>query len=86
MITSGGAATFGVIVEVGGAALGFRVMLAVTAAAGDAKKPTAKTMPAAMVSTRDRLRQSENPATIPAYRPARPRLEEIACMFMETPL
>jgi len=41
-----------VTVEVGGPELGFKVMLAVTAAAGDADKPTARTMPTVTVSTR----------------------------------
>jgi len=77
---------FGVTVEVSGPALGFGMTLAVTAAAGEANKPTASTMPAATVSTRNRLRQYENPAATPAYRPARPRIQEIACVLMETPL
>src|SRR5579859_2675346 len=74
---------------VGGPDVGFRVMLGVLAlaAAGDANTPTARTMPAAAaISTRDRLRQRETPATIPASRPARPRIQETACVFMEIPL
>ena len=45
--------------EVGGPELGFRAMLVVTAAAGDANMPTARTLPAAGASTRDRPRQRE---------------------------
>jgi hypothetical protein len=72
---------FGVTAEVSGPALGFRV-LAVTAAAGEANKPAAKTVPAAKVSTRNGLRRYENPAVIPAYLNARARIQEKACVFM----
>ena len=64
--------------EVGGPEPGFRAMLAVTAAAGDAKMPTARTMPAAAaISTRDPLRQRENPV-------ARTLTEPVACWGMRT--
>ena len=75
----------GVTVEAGGPALGFGVPLAVTAAAGEANKPTASTVPTAKVSIRDRLRQAENLATKPAHRSAHPRIRERACVFMEPP-
>jgi hypothetical protein len=73
---------FGAAIAVAPLAFGFRVVLAVTAAAGEANKPTARTMPAATVSTGQRLRQCEDPATTPPYRPAWLRIREKACVFM----
>jgi len=73
-----------VTVEVSAPALAFGVML--DAAAGEAIKPTARATPAVTVSTRTRPRQYESPGALPAYRPARPRIQVENCMFMETPL
>jgi hypothetical protein len=67
-----------VTVEVGGPELGFKVMLAVTAAAGDADKPTARTMPTtAAVSTPDPQRQREPQV-------AKTLTEPVACRSVRT--
>jgi len=64
--------------EVGGPALGFSVMLVVTAAAGAADNPTASnTLAAATVSTRDRPRQRDNQV-------ARTLTEPVACWGIRT--
>jgi hypothetical protein len=73
---------FGVTAEVSAPALGFGVVLAVAAAAAEADKPTARTVPAATVSTGKRLRQYDDPAATPADRAARLRIQEKACMFI----
>src|SRR5215472_6634340 len=67
-----------VTVEVGGPELGFKVMLVVTAAAGAADKPTARTTPtAAAASTRGPQRQREN-------RAAKTLTEPMACWSVRT--
>ena len=73
---------FGVTAEVSVPELGFGVVLAATATAGEANKPTARTMPAVTVRTGKCLRQYEDPAATPPYRRARLRIQEKACMFM----
>jgi len=63
--------------EVGGPAFGFSMMLVVTAAAGEANTPTARTVPAVTASTRDRPRQRGN-------RVARTLTEPMACRSIRT--